>query len=45
MQFLHKVVALPVVWVFFVVAVQLLDKATDMPVLSSPGFVLLGQGR
>ena len=44
-QFLCKVVDVPVVWVVFVVAVQLLDKAADMPVLSSPGFVLLGQGR
>ena len=38
-QFLDTVVDELVVWVFFVVAVQLLDKAADMPALSSPGFV------
>ena len=38
-QFLDNVVDVPVVWVFFVVAVQLLDKAADMPVLFSLAFL------
>ena len=46
MQFFDKVVDVPVVWVFFVVAVQLSDKAADEPVAVPPRFRLLRcQGR
>ena len=44
-QLLDKAADMPVVLgVLFVEAMQLLDKAADMPALSSPAFVLLGQG-
>ena len=38
-QFIDKVVDVPVVWVFFVVAAQLLDKAADVPVAVPPRFL------
>ena len=47
MQFFDKVVGVPVVWVIFVVAAQLLDKAADVPVAVPPRFrvLLWCQGR
>ena len=46
-QFFDKVVDVPVVWVFFVVAAQLLDKAADVPDAVPPRFrvLLWCQGR